>query len=131
MQEHQRITSPLQLYGKLARLRKEVSFLQGETQWGHVDNDLYAYMRFAKNSAPYMVIVNIGAAQQTVDLTLTAGVQFGKVMAYGTPVRKEGYRRAFREEQTIDLHQVTIRPGEGVVFLLLMEIVMDMDAEFV
>ena len=126
MREHQRVASPLQLYGKLARLRKEVSFTVGEIQYSHVDANVYSYMRFARNSAPYLIIVNIGTTPSTLDLTATTGTRYGKVMAYATPVQKGTVRRSFQDGQTIDLNSVTLKPGEGLVLLLLLEIVMDM-----
>ena len=95
-------------------------------QYSHVDEDVYSYMRFARNSAPYLVVANIGRAPATVDFTLSTGTRSGKVVAYASPGRSgEGARRSFSVDSTIDLSRVTLRPGEGLVILLLLEIVME------
>ena len=116
----------MQTYARLARLRKELSFTSGDVQYAHVDDDVYSFMRFARNSAPYLVAVNIGNAPATVDFTLSTGTRSGKVVAYASPSQgAEGARRSFSVDATIDLSHVTLKPGDGVVFLLLLEIVME------
>lgn len=127
MRENQRVASSLQLFGKLARLRKELSFTAGEIQYAHIDNNVFSYMRFARNSAPYLVVVNIGDEASNLDLTETTGTRYGKVMVYATALQEKAIRRSFSEGKTIDLNSVTVKPGEGLVLLLLMEIVMDME----
>ena len=121
--------SPVHLYGKLSRLRKETSFVIGEIQYALVNDHVFSFMRFAKNSAPYLIAVNVGQAESSCDFTLTAGVQYGKIVAYAKPVGDKVVRnKAYTEGRTIDLQQVTLYPGEGMVLLLLVDIVMDMNA---
>lgn len=116
-------SGPLHMYGKLARLRKETSFMLGEIQFALVNDDIFSFMRFAKNSAPYLVTINIGSIPSTEDYTLTAGVQYGKVVAYAKPVGAK--RGSYIEGRTLDIQKLTLKPGEGLVLLLLMDIVMD------
>ena len=121
--------SPIHLYGKLSRLRKETSFVIGEIQYALVNDHVFSFMRFAKNSAPYLIAVNVGTEASVCDFTLTAGVQYGKIVAYAKPVGSKSVRNlSYLEGKTIDIQQVTLHPGEGMVLLLLVDIVMDMNA---
>ena len=127
MRENQRVASPMQLYAKLARLRKEVSFTAGEIQYSYVDDDVYSYMRFARNSAPYLILINIGTQPSTMDLTISTGTRYANVIVYAAPTQQQGtVRRSYQLGQTIDLNNVTLKPGEGLTLMLLLDIVMDM-----
>ena len=83
-------------------------------------------MRFAKDSAPYLVAMNFGAEQSTDDYTLATGVQLGKVVAHARPNRDSKYNTRIQEGAKVGLEKLTLEPGEGVVVLLLMEMEFDM-----
>ena len=75
-------------------------------------------MRFAKDSAPYLIAMNFGDAPSTDDYSLSAGVSFGKVVLHAGGATKS----VIKEGQSVSLASLTLAPGEGVVMILLMDV---------
>jgi hypothetical protein len=113
--------SPLQLFHRLARLRKEVSFQYGRIQYATINTNIFSFMRFAKDSAPYLVAINFGAETSTDDYSLASGVAIGKVVAHARPNQSTEFNQQIREGMKVGLEKLTLHPGEGVVILLLLE----------
>ena len=115
--------TPIHLYAKLARLRKEHSFMLGDMQYSLVTDEIFSFMRFAKNSAPYLIILNFGDVPATKDFTPSAGVQYGKVIAHAKPNGHRGPKK-FIEGKVVNLDNVTLLPGEGIVVMMLLDMVL-------
>ncbi|ELT95719.1 hypothetical protein CAPTEDRAFT_162322 [Capitella teleta] len=113
--------SPLQLFHRLSRLRKEVSFQYGRLQYAIINANIFSFMRFAKDSAPYLVSMNFGSVESTDDYSVASGVAIGKVVAHARPNQSDKYNPKIREGMKVGLEKLTLQPGEGVVVVLLME----------
>ena len=82
-------------------------------------------MRFAKNSAPYLVIINVGDDPAGRDFTPSAGVQYGKVTLHVKPsAHGKGTAGLYIEGKTVDLERIMLQPGEGVVLMLMLDMVL-------
>ena len=77
-------------------------------------------MRYAKDSAPYIVCMNFGDVTETNDFSMTAGVGFGKAVVHVTGDTDPGGHIV--DGGKVNLQKLTLDPGEGVVALLLMDI---------
>ena len=113
----------MHLYGKLARLRKEHSFMLGDMQYGLITDEFFSFMRFAKNSAPYLIILNFGEVPATKDFSGSAGVQYGKLIAHAKPNGHRG-TKTYVEGKVVNLDNVTLLPGEGIVVMMLLDMVL-------
>lgn len=112
--------SPLQIYQRLTRLRRERSFSSGRLQYSIVNDNVVSFMRFSKDGAPYLVALNLGNSETTDDYTLSAGVSYGKVVLYVS--RPESSLSTVREGSKLNLAQLTLAPGEGVVAILMFDV---------
>jgi len=105
----------LQIYQRLAHLRKERSFIGSKIQFLIVNHNIISFMRFARDSAPYLIALNVGNVLATDDYTILTGVGQGKVVLY------YGNEYKVKDGDLVNLSQLTLKPGEGVVVLLVME----------
>lgn len=112
--------SPLQIYQRLTRLRRERSFSSGRLQFSIVNDNVISFMRFSKDGAPYLVALNLGNSVTTDDYTLSAGVSYGKVVLYVSQL--ESSLSTVREGSKLNLAQLTLAPGEGVVAILMFDV---------
>ena len=70
-------------------------------------------MRFARDTAPYLIALNLGDHASTDDYTVMTGMVRGKVVLYsGTTMKVE-------DGNLITLSALTLEPGEGVVAMLV------------
>jgi len=70
-------------------------------------------MRFARDTAPYLIALNLGDRASTDDYTVMTGMVRGKVVLYsGTTMNVE-------DGNLITLSALTLEPGEGVVAMLV------------
>lgn len=114
--------SPLQIYQRLAHLRKERSFLGSKIQFLIVNDNIISFMRFARDSAPYLIAMNVGHTTTADDYTLLTGVAHGKVVLYA------GNEYAVKDGDLVGLSRLTLKPGEGIVVLLVMAEAEDADS---
>lgn len=112
--------SPLQIYQRLTRLRRERSFSSGRLQYSIVNDNVISFMRFSKDGAPYLVALNLGNSETTDDYTLSAGVSYGKVVLYVS--QPESSLSTVREGSKLNLARLTLAPGEGVVAILMFDV---------
>ncbi|XP_030388341.1 maltase A1 [Scaptodrosophila lebanonensis] len=61
--------SHLQIFKKLVRLRKEPSFRQGAINIQALDDDILIYSRQKTGSELYVIVINLGGSDKTIDLT--------------------------------------------------------------
>jgi hypothetical protein len=106
--------SPLQIYQRLAHLRKERSFIGSKIQFLIVNDNVISFMRFARDSAPYLIAANVGHTSSTDDYTILTGVAHGKVVLYA------GNEYVVKDGDLVSLSRLTLKPGEGIVVLLVM-----------
>jgi hypothetical protein len=107
--------SPLKIYQRLARLRKERSFIGSKIQFLIVDDNILSFMRFAKDSAPYLIALNFGHTSSSNDYSVLTGVRHGKVVLYS------GHEYRVKDGDLVVLAQLTLHPGEGIVVVLVTE----------
>ncbi|XP_037945294.1 maltase A1-like [Teleopsis dalmanni] len=60
--------SHLQIFKKLIRLRKEPSFKNGEMKIKAISDDIIIYSRQKENSDMYVVVLNLGASDQVINI---------------------------------------------------------------
>lgn len=109
--------SPVQVFHRLTRLRRERSFSVGQMQYAIVNDNVLSFMRYSKDSAPYLIALNLGSSESTDDYTLSAGVSRGKIVL---AVSQQGSSlSAVKEGSLVDLTRLTLRPGEGIVTVLM------------
>lgn len=112
-------SSPLQVFNRLAALRKHVSFYKGQIQYIAADDNVFAYTRFAKDSAPYLVVLNMGKSASVLDLMLATGVQSGKLIVHATGSRSSS--RQLKEGDNVDIRSLSLQPGDGMVIMLVFD----------
>ena len=112
--------SSLQQYQKLARIRQQTSFLHGKLQYSVITSNVFSFMRYAKDSAPYIAAMNFGNVTETNDFSISTGVQYGKAVVHVTGDTDPGGHVV--DGGKVNLEKLTLDPGEGVVALLLMDI---------
>ena len=88
-------------------------------QFSVAGDNIFSFLRFAKDTPPYLVALNVGSETATEDFTVSAGVQFAKVVAHAVGVRTDA---ANAEDSTVDLERLVLYPGEGVVVMLVMDL---------
>jgi len=72
-------------------------------------------MRFARDTAPYLIALNLGDSASTDDYTVLTGMVRGKVIVYsGTTMKVE-------DGDLIMLSDLTLQPGEGIVAMLVLD----------
>jgi len=107
--------SPLQIYQRLSRLRKERSFLSSRVQFLIVTESILSFMRVSRDTAPYLIALNLGDGSSTDDYTALTGTVRGKVVLYsGTTMKIE-------DGDLITLSALTLQPGEGIVAMLVLD----------
>ena len=111
-------TSTLQLYQRLATLRKYPSFQHGKLQYSVINENIFSFLRFAKDNAPYLIILNFGSKPTIEDFSFSAGVGYGKVVAHAKGMTSS---KEIKEGEKINLSKLHLEPAEGVVVLLLLD----------
>jgi len=72
-------------------------------------------MRFSRDTAPYLIALNLGNRDSTDDYTVMTGMVRGKVVLYsGTTLKVE-------DGELIPLSALTLEPGEGIVAMLVFD----------
>jgi len=107
--------STLQIYQRLSRLRKERSFLSSKIQFLVVNDNILSFMRFTRDTAPYLIALNLGDISSTDDYTLLTGLVRGKVVLYSGTTMKVS------DGDVIALSSVSLQPGEGLVAMLVLD----------
>ena len=80
-----------------------------------VNENVLSFMRYARDTAPYLIAVNLGEHASTDDYTVMMGMVRGKVVLYsGTTLKVE-------EGELIALSALTLEPGEGIVAMLVFD----------
>ena len=80
-----------------------------------VNENVLSFMRFARDTAPYLIALNVGERASTDDYTVMTGMVRGKLVLYaGTTLNVE-------EGELISLSALTLEPGEGVVAMLVFD----------
>jgi len=70
-------------------------------------------MRFTRDTAPYLIALNLGDRASTDDYTVMTGMVRGKVVLYsGTTMKVE-------DGDLVTLSALTLEPGEGIVAMLV------------
>ena len=118
--------SPLEIYRKLARLRKQPVFQTGEFDTAIANEDIYSFIRFSRNRPVYLTAINFGTKVSTDNYRKYSG----KVARHTTQatwdkfVPDEGTvvlnTQNFEHNQydigaIIDLESITLAPGQGLV----------------
>jgi len=72
-------------------------------------------MRYARDTAPYLIAVNLGDHASTDDYTILTGMVRGKVVLYsGTTLKVV-------DGELISLSSLTLEPGEGIIAMLVFD----------
>jgi len=72
-------------------------------------------MRFTRDTAPYLIALNLGDRASTDDYTVMTGMVRGKVVLYsGTTMKVE-------DGDLVTLSALTLEPGEGIVAMLVLD----------
>lgn len=72
-------------------------------------------MRFTRDTAPYLIALNLGDISSTDDYTLLTGLVRGKVVLYSGTTMKVS------DGDVIALSSVSLQPGEGLVAMLVLD----------
>jgi len=80
-----------------------------------VNDDILSFMRFTRDTAPYLISLNLGNEASTDDYTVLTGMVRGKVVLYS------GTTLNMKDGDLISLSAVTLQPGEGLVALLVVD----------
>ena len=112
--------SSIKLYQTLASLRKEPAFHHGRIQNTIVTDNIYSFLRFARDQTPYFVVMNFGNEAATHDYTISAGVQYADIVAHAAGDISTLQQRA--KSRQVDLEKLTLQPGEGVVVKLVFDL---------
>ena len=87
-------------------------------QYSIINDNTFSFMRFAKDNAPYLIILNFGTTVAKEDFSFSAGVGYGKVVAHAKGKRSTD---GIREGEKLNLSKLWLEPAEGIVVLLLMD----------
>jgi len=80
-----------------------------------VNDNIVSFMRFARDTAPYLIALNLGDRASTDDYTVLTGMVRGKVVLYsGTTLKIE-------DGELITLSALTLEPGDGIVAMLVFD----------
>ena len=89
--------------------------MSSKLQFLVVHDQVLSFMRFARDSAPYLVALNFGDVASTDDYTIQTGVARGKVVLFSG-------RPSFpKDGDMVSLSELTLEPGEGIICLLVLE----------
>jgi len=78
-----------------------------------VSDDILSFMRFTRDTAPYLIALNLGDRASTDDYTVMTGMVRGKVVLYS------GRTLNVVDGDLIALSALTLQPGEGIVAMLV------------
>jgi len=107
--------SPLQIFQRLSHLRKERSFLSTKIQFLVIHELVLSFMRYTRDTAPYMVALNLGTEPSVDDYTVLTGVARGKVVLYS------GSNQGVTEGGLVSLSDLNLEPGDGIVVILVVD----------
>jgi len=80
-----------------------------------VNENILSFMRFTRETAPYLIALNLGDRASTDDYTLMTGMVRGKVILYsGSSLKVE-------DGDFVMLSALTLEPGEGIVAMLVLD----------
>ena len=112
-QKASKTPTTIQLFRKLAKLRRLPSFSNYNLTLSNVaDDNILAYVRTAFGWPQYLVVINVGQTSKPVDCSGGLRSSQGKVVAL-TPNMGTGLM-----DKTIDLKQVVVKRGQGMVILV-------------
>jgi len=80
-----------------------------------VSDDILSFMRFTRDTAPYLISLNLGDEPSTDDYTVLTGMVRGKVVLYS------GTTLNVKDGDLVSLSAVTLHPGEGLVVVLVVD----------
>lgn len=114
-------TSPIQLYKKIATLRKQHCFTSGGLEYAVVNKNIFSFFRWSPSShhPSYLVAINIGDTQSTDNYRASPGgfppnkasVPDRAYVVYTTGVASS----QLAPTALVSLEKLTLQPGEGVV----------------
>ena len=100
----------LQVYRKLARLRKQETFLRGSMQYVVITDNVFSFVRHSRGHPTYLVALNFGKESSVDDHSY-----------FLSSNHNEGYveiisgNSTAREETKLNLKKLKLVPGEGLV----------------
>ena len=110
--------SLLQVYHKLSILRKEPSVEKGGFKNVIINPNIYSFLRYIKESVPFLVTVNVGKMPATHDYSTITGVRLGKLVMFARGDENMEPPQTFTEGDNIELSQLTLYPGDALVLKL-------------
>ena len=100
----------LQVYRKLARLRKQETFLRGSMQYVVINDNVFSFVRHYRGHPAYLVALNFGKESSVDDHSCFLGSNHNR----GSVEIVSG-NSTVREETKLDLKKLKLAPGEGLV----------------
>ena len=80
-----------------------------------VNENIVSFMRFTRETAPYLIALNLGDRASTDDYTVMTGMVRGKVVLYS------GSSMKVVDGEFVTLSALTLQPGEGIVAMLVLD----------
>ena len=108
--QNRRGNNTLQLYRKLARLRKQETFLRGSMQYVVINDKVFSFVRHYRGHPAYLAALNFGKESSVDDHSCFLSSNHNQ----GSVEIVSGNSTA-REETTLDLKKLKLVPGEGLV----------------
>ena len=105
----------LQLYRRLVLLRDEGAFKRGRIHFVSTTKEIFSFMRFMKDDNAYFIVLNFGDIESHKDYFHSVGVLMGRVVCHVTGMAS---RDVLGEDDLVDLSNLTLAPGEGMVLRL-------------
>ena len=106
--------TPLQIYRRLAGLRREESFQRGSMQYVVITDNVFSFVRHYKNHAPYLVAMNFGSVRSIND----------HAVIIGETIYKKGKLEVATSDAEVTpgaevkLVSLSLEPAEGLVIKL-------------
>ncbi|KAF6039022.1 SLC3A1 [Bugula neritina] len=105
------LSSHLTVFRNLTELRLEDTFVYGEFAEHIVTENIYSFRRYFDGMDTYLVSINAGDIAETVDMSTK--VVDGSTQA--TVVALTGNVTEYSLDQEVDLSEIKLSPGQGVV----------------
>ena len=103
------------MYKEASGLREEPSFSWGSYKEAVVDENIFSFVRSADGFPGFLVAINFGINSAVVDFH---GPHKNMIPDKGTVVGStDNFKHGdFEKNQVVHLHNILLKPGEGVVF---------------
>ena len=110
--------SPLHVFKKITRLKQEPAFKHGKHQYAVVNDNIISYVRFSKDTSPYLIAVNIGLESSTDNYMESIGYAHGKVVVNTGNFDLQKRTATSTVGSKIHLQDITLGPGQGIIVKL-------------